>query len=342
MTKTFNNRIRQIILLAIITIIALVLIKQLYTFLPGFLGAVTMYILLRGPYHNLTIKKQWHKTRTALLFVITCLVCIAVPLVLSIQLLTSKVMQIVNNPEQLINNAQLVITKLEAATNTKLLSPENLDGLRSQAAKTLPTVLNSSLIMVANIGMLFFLLFFLLKDGRTIEKFLDRFIPLKDENIDLIALETKSIIKANAIGIPVLAIAQGIVAIIGYLIFGVSNAVLYGFITGIMSLVPVVGTALIWVPMVAYLYATGNSGMAIGLLIYCAVVLTNIDYVIRLTFLKQFIDIHPLITILGVIVGVGLFGFWGVIFGPLLISYFIILSKVYLNEFGTKKTINTQ
>jgi predicted PurR-regulated permease PerM len=340
MTQTFNNRIRQIVLLALVGVIAFVLIKQLYTFLPGFLGAVTMYILLREPYHNLTIKKQWKKGRTALLFVLACIIGIAIPLVFSIQLLTTKIMQIINNPEQLLTNAQFVIAKIEAKTNLQILSNENLDKLRAQATKVVPAVLNTSLVMVANIAMLFFLLFFLLKDGRTIEKFFDRFIPLKDENIDLIALETKSIIKANAIGIPVLAIAQGIVAIIGYLIFGVSNPVLYGFITGVMSLVPVIGTAIIWVPMVAYLYATGNNGMAIGLLIYCAVILTNIDYVIRLTFLKQFIDIHPLITILGVIVGVGLFGFWGVIFGPLLISYFLILSKVYLNEFGTKRTIN--
>mgnify|MGYP003461488408 FL=1 len=83
-----------------------------------------------------------------------------------------------------------------------------------------------------------------------------------------------------------------------------------------------------------YLYATGNSGQALGLLIYAVVLITNVDYVARLTILKKLMDVHPLVTIFGVIVGIGLFGFWGVIFGPLLISYFIILVKIYINEFG--------
>ncbi len=99
-------------------------------------------------------------------------------------------------------------------------------------------------------------------------------------------------------------------------------------------MIPVVGTAIIWVPLVLYMYAINKTGSALGLLIYAAVIITNIDYVARLTILKRLMDVHPLITIFGVIVGIGLFGFWGVIFGPLFISYFIILVRIYINEFG--------
>ena len=180
---------------------------------------------------------------------------------------------------------------------------------------------------------MFFLLYFLLKNGREVEKFLDRTIPLKEENVNMLGNETINMIRANAIGLPVLAILQGIIATVGYAIFGVQEALLWGFITGVCSLIPVVGTAIIWIPLVAYFFAIGNSSSGVGLLIY-AVLITNIDYIARLTILKKFMDIHPLITIFGVIVGIGLFGFWGVIFGPLLISYFIILVKIYVNEFG--------
>ena len=166
------------------------------------------------------------------------------------------------------------------------------------------------------------------------EKFLLRFIPLKEENVYLLSRETKAMIKANAIGIPVLAIIQGLVATLGYWIFGVTDFGLWGFLTGVFSLVPVVGTAVIWVPLVAYLFASEQTGDATGLLIYSAVVITNIDYVARLTLLKKFMDVHPLVTALGIIAGLGLFGFWGVIFGPLLVSYFIILVKIYMNEFA--------
>lgn len=141
-------------------------------------------------------------------------------------------------------------------------------------------------------------------------------------------------IKANAIGIPLLAIIQGIIATIGYWIFGVKDFALWGFLTGVFSMVPIVGTAVIWLPLTAFLFATNQNGNAVGLLIYAVVLITNIDYVVRLTLLKKFMDMHPLITVFGVIIGIGLFGFWGVIFGPLLISYFIILVKIYMNEFG--------
>ena len=146
--------------------------------------------------------------------------------------------------------------------------------------------------------------------------------------------ETKNMIRANAIGIPVLAILQGIIATIGYAIFGVNDFALWGFLTGVCSMIPIVGTAIIWVPLTAYFFAINNNSAGVGLLIYSAILITNIDYVVRLTILKKFMNVHPLITIFGVIVGIGLFGFWGVIFGPLFISYFIILVKIYVNEFG--------
>ena len=334
MPTTFNNRLRQIILLLIIIVLAMLLLKQLYIFLPGFLGAITLYILLRESSFSLTIKKQWNKTIVAIAFIIASLILIAIPIYFSIQLITAKVSGILNNPEVIVAKAKLIGSKLEAMTGMKILSDENIHTFQSEAGSVIPKILNSSAGILSNFAIMFFLLYFLLKNGRGVEKLLNRSIPLKEENIRLLGNETKNMIRANAIGLPVLAILQGIIATVGYAIFGVNDFALWGFLTGVCSLIPVVGTAIIWVPLTAYFFAIGNNPAAIGLLIYAAVLITNIDYVIRLTILKKFMDIHPLITIFGVIVGIGLFGFWGVIFGPLLISYFIILVKIYINEFG--------
>ena len=90
---------------------------------------------------------------------------------------------------------------------------------------------------------------------------------------------------------------------------------------------------LVWVPLVIYTFASGNSGMGIGLLLYSAIVTGNIDYVARITIMKKIGDVHPVITVLGVIVGLGVFGFIGLIFGPLLVNYIIVLFKIYMNEF---------
>lgn len=334
MPDIFNNRLRQIVLLLIIILLALLLLNQLFIFLPGFLGAITLYILLRETYFYLTIKKQWKKTATALLFIISSLIVIALPVYFSVQLISSKLSVVLNNPAELIFDAKIVGQKIYTLTGIQLLSDENILTFQKKAAAIIPSLLNSSASILSNFAIMFFLLYFLLVNGRHVEKFLDRSIPLKEENIDLLGTETKNMIRANAIGIPVLAIIQGIIATIGYWIFGIKDFGLWGFLTGVFSMVPIVGTAVIWLPLTAYLFSVNQTGNAVGLLIYALVLITNIDYVVRLTLLKKFMDVHPLITIFGVIVGIGLFGFWGVIFGPLLISYFIILIKIYMNEFG--------
>jgi predicted PurR-regulated permease PerM len=334
MSQTFNNRLRQLMLLLIIVVLALLLMKQLGIFLPGFLGAITLYILLRNSYFGLTIKKKWNKTWLALLFIVSTILLIAIPIYFSVQLVSAKVSSILSHPEELVAKAKTIGSKLESETGIKILSDENIQSFQNKAATIIPQILNSSAGILSNFAIMFFLLYFLLKSGREVEKFLDRTIPLKEENINMLGNETINMIRANAIGLPVLAILQGIIATVGYALFGVQDYGLWGFITGVCSLIPIVGTAIIWVPLVAYFFAVGNNSSGVGLLVYAAVLITNIDYVARLTILKKFMDIHPLITIFGVIVGIGLFGFWGVIFGPLLISYFIILVKIYVNEFG--------
>ena len=128
------------------------------------------------------------------------------------------------------------------------------------------------------------------------------------------------IVRSNAIGIPLLAIIQGGVAMIGYWIFGAPNILFSGFLTGFASVVPMVGTALIWVP---------NWFQAIGLAIFGALVISQLDNLIRFIIQKKMADIHPLITIFGVVIGLSLFGFMGVIFGPLLLSLFFLFVNMF-------------
>lgn len=333
MHTTFNNRLRQIILLLIIILLAFLLLEQLYVFLPGFLGAITLYILLRTYYFRLIFKNKWNPAWVAVLFICASMILIAIPIYFSVELISAKVSGVLKNPDELLSKGKIIGNKLEALTGLKILTDDNIRSFQRAAGTFIPKILNSSANLLGNFAIMFFLLYYLLKNGTLVEKFLRNSIPLKEENILLLSNETKNMIRANAIGLPVMAIVQGVVAAIGYAIFGVKDYALWGFLTGVCSLLPVVGTAIIWVPLVAYYFAINDNTAAIGILVYAVVLITNMDYVARLTLLKKFMDIHPLITIFGVIVGIGLFGFWGVIFGPLLISYFIILVKIYMNEF---------
>jgi len=334
MPNTFNNRLRQVILLATIIVLALLLLKELYVFLPGFLGSITLYILLRKTYFTLTIQKRWNKILLAYLFIFASMILIAIPIYFSIQLISNKISYILNNPADLLDKAAVVGKKIESVTGITLITPENTRAFQMKAGSIVPGILNSSLNIISNFVIMFFLLYFLLVSGKDFEKTLDKSIPLKEENIQLLGDDTINMIRANAIGIPILAIIQGVVATIGYAIFGVKDYALWGFLTGVCSMLPIVGTALIWIPLTLYAFATSDTFNAVGILIYAVVIISNIDYVARLTLLKRFMDIHPLVTIFGVIAGITLFGFWGVIFGPLLISYLVILIKIYTNEFG--------
>jgi predicted PurR-regulated permease PerM len=180
-----------------------------------------------------------------------------------------------------------------------------------------------------------FVLYYMLYYGREIERTLNRIIPLKQENINMLALETKKMVKANAIGIPLISIIQGLTATLGYFIFGVGEFALWGFFTGVFAFFPVVGTMIVWVPLVIYMYVSGETWNATGLLLYSVIVVGNIDYVARITIMKKMGNVHPVITVLGVLIGLGLFGFIGLIFGPLLVSYIIVLLRIYMNEFTT-------
>ena len=163
------------------------------------------------------------------------------------------------------------------------------------------------------------------------------YIPLNDDNIKAISKESNDIVKSNAIGIPLVAIMQGIVALIGYYIFGVENPLFWFVITVVGSMIPFVGTALGILPVTLLLFSQGESWQAIGLLIYGAVVVGSTDNVFRIIVQNKLANLHPLITLIGVVIGVPLFGFIGLIFGPLLVSLFLLLVKIYKNEYGKKE-----
>ncbi len=144
---------------------------------------------------------------------------------------------------------------------------------------------------------------------------------------------------ANAIGIPVVAFGQGLAALVGYLIFGAPSVILLFALTTIASMIPIVGGALIYVPVALFMIAEGDTVSGVGLAIYCLVVVGLIDNVLRFTLLKKLEDIHPLNTVFGIILGMNLFGFMGLVFGPILVSVTLLLIQIYRDEFSDEDNV---
>lgn len=331
---SFSNRLRQIILLVVLAGLGYLLIKELYVFLPGFLGAVTLYILSRKTYRYLTLQRGWNKNLTATIFLFSCLIMIGLPVYYIITLLSPKVTVLFSHSDEMIQGLKSASSKIKEWTGQDILTDNNIAEIQKQIANFFPAFLNSTAMILSNLAMMLFMYFFMLTSGKEMEESFEYWLPLHEKNIDILGKETISVVKANAIGIPLISLIQGVFAMIGYWIFGVNEFVLWGFITGVFAFFPIVGTTLIWAPLVVYLFSQGHTGQGVGLLIYSLVVTGNVDYLARITLMKRMGDVHPMVTVLGVIVGLSLFGFWGFIFGPLLISYFILLFKIYTSEFG--------
>jgi predicted PurR-regulated permease PerM len=330
---SFNERLRQILILILIVVIAILLISQMTIFIPGLLGGITLYILSRTVYFQLIFKRKWKKGWTALLFIFCYLLIIALPVYLSITLASPKISSLAENQEEIIKSIQSLSEKVKEKTGVTILSVESAKSIAQKISTFIPRIINSTMVLLTNLIMMFFLLYYLLVNGHNMERYLAKIIPLKQENVHLLAGETKMMIRANALGIPIICIIQGAFAALGYWIFGIEDWGLWGFVTGVFAFFPLVGTMIIWVPLAGYLFIHGDNWHAIGLTIYSVVVTGNVDYLARLKLMKYMGDVHPLITVIGVIVGLNLFGFIGLIFGPLLVSYFLIMVKIYINEF---------
>lgn len=333
----FNNQVKQILILALLIGLIFLALRELYVFLPGLLGALTLYILSRGSYFQLVYHRKWRKGWAAGLFLIGYLAILVLIVYITVVMLQPKIEKFLSNPAQFIAAAKDGITEFQRKSGITFFTEGTLSDLLNRLSDFVPALINNTADMLANLALLLFLLYFMLVNGKEMELYAGRIIPLNQKNINLMVSETKRLVKASAIGIPLISIIQGITATLGYYLFGVNEFALWGFLTGIFAFFPVIGTMLIWIPLVLFMYAEGNTWNATGLLFYSLIVTGNIDYLARITMLNRIGHVHPIVTVLGVIVGLSLFGFIGFIFGPLLISYIVLLFRIYTNEFLHKE-----
>jgi predicted PurR-regulated permease PerM len=320
-------------MLGLIITLGILLFTTLYVFLPGLLGGITLYILTKKFYTQLTVDRKWNEEVTAILFISILIILIAVPLYFSIQMVIPRIKNLIDNQKEIIIHLEVLSKKAEPYLGKELFSRATATSIAQKLGAFIPSILNTSANWISNFFMMFFFLFYFLYSNKSIEKYLNTMLPLKKSDIIQLSNETVVIIRANALGIPIVSIVHGIVACIGYFIFGVKNWAVWGFLTGLVAFLPIVGIMIVWVPMVLYYYSIDQNFTASAVGLYSLFITGNVDYITRIGMIKKIFKVHPMVTVLGVIVGLKLFGFIGLIFGPLFISYFIILVKFYTKEF---------
>jgi predicted PurR-regulated permease PerM len=333
MEKNPVKEINRYLFLAIIVIFAFFLFASLQQFFPAFLGALTFYILSKPLASWLVQKKGWSKSMTAILVIIISFFLILLPVAALISLLYNKISAVLANPDVISNWVKQADDLLQQKFHVELISNDTINSIKSRASDLLSIVLNKSLGFVSTIIMMYFFLYFMMINMNRMEAAIVLYLPFKKDKIKIFGDELVRQTFSNSVGIPSIAVAQGLTGFLGYLIIGLPEAGFWGVITGFTSFIPVVGTGLVWVPVVAYMFIIGHTWEGVFMALYGALIMGTVDNVVRFILAKKMADVHPIITVLGVILGLQYFGFLGLIFGPLLISYFFILLKIYYVEF---------
>lgn len=320
-------------LITIILGLGLIFFLKLSPYMGGILGACTIYIMVRGQMLYLTEKKHIKKGITAVVLLIESIMCFLVPIALAVWLLINKLQTVNVDTVGFIHTVTNLADWLRAKTGYDLLSTENISSIASILPAIGQFMMGSISSFAINAFVLVFVLYFMIIGGTRMEQYIYEILPFSNMNKKNVLNEINMIVRSNAIGIPLLAVIQGLIATVGYYLFDVPSALLFGFLTCFATIIPIVGTAIVWFPLTVYLAIIGDWTHAIGLFLYCGIIVTNIDNLIRFVLQKRMADTHPLITIFGVVIGLSLFGFMGVIFGPLLLSIFLLCVDIFKQQY---------
>lgn len=333
MNQSIQEKRWSIALVVFILFLGGIIFFELQEFMSGFLGAFTLYVLMRKQMIYLTEKKKFRPSLASTLLLIEVVLLFLTPISLISLMLADKISLLDFDPQIVLNKINEVAHVIEEKTGHQIFTGENLSFLPRWGIATVQGLAQGIYSLVINSLVMIFILYFLFIKGRNIEQAVWDMMPFKEKNKAAVLHEAKIMIQANAVGIPLLALIQGGFALIGYLIFDVKEPIFYAILTSFATIIPLLGTGLVWSPLGVSMIIGDDWVNGIGLLLYGIIVITNVDNLVRFLLQKKLADVHPLITVFGVIVGLKMFGFWGLIFGPLILSLFYLCINMYRKEY---------
>ncbi|KND47664.1 MAG: hypothetical protein AB201_01880 [Parcubacteria bacterium C7867-006] len=240
---------------------------------------------------------------------------------------------------QLTNNSEIdYVQKISNAIEKPIqkFSPEfsiNVGELASIGADWitghLTTILSSVFNIITDIVLIFFSLFFFLRDGEKFKGILMDLSPLNDKYDEQISLKVKQTVNTTFVSVLLIAIIQGVLSGFGMWIFGIPNPTLWGAVSAVASLVPGLGTTITFVPAIIYSYFSGNIPHMLGLILWWVLGVSLIDNLLSPYIYSRSVEIHQLIMLFAVLGGLAFFGPIGFIFGPIVVAVFFVLIDIY-------------
>ncbi len=325
--SVFSYKQRNNLVLIILILLALVILYSLRELFTAFLGSIILYTIFKPVYFFLS--KKIGKVLSAVSIIISSFIIIIIPFFA----LSFMVVNRLTNLKKDQFMVKAMISRLDDFVGLKLNQPDLIDKYVSKFSDFIqdlfPSVLSGALGIFLTVTIMYFILYFMFVESVEFETVLLRYAPLREHHALQFASELRNTTYSNILGQGLIALVQGLLVTMSFFIAGVNDAVFWGVISFFLSFMPVIGAPLVTLPAALILFLNGHHWQGIFILIFTLLVIINIDNVIRFMINKKLADTHPIITVVGVIIGLPLFGFVGLVFGPLLLLWFFHLLKVY-------------
>jgi len=316
-----------LLILALGVAIALALLP----FLSGLLGTAVLYVMFVPLYRRLARRMKPGSSATVTLLV--ALIAIGLPLVWLLGMVIGQApdaLRGVQDTPLFARIAGLRIGTVQVGAELAKASGTIVSWLSSQ----LFAFVGGATAAALNLVIAFFGLYYMLRSGPTVWGTVRPYIPFSPQTADALRDRFVSVTEATLLGTVLVAVLQGIIIGLGFWVVGLASPLFWGTVTAFASILPVLGSALVWLPAVVVLLVENRPGAAIALAVIGGGLASNLDNLLRPIIYKRVSDLHPMITLIGAFAGVKYFGLLGVLLGPLAIAYLFELLEFYREDYG--------
>ena len=328
----FTPRQRHVLLIVVVVLLSALVLFGLVGYVSAFLGAGVLYVTLRPWHRALAHRRGWNRQLVAGLLLLFTTVVLVIPF----YALSTMLVERLGNIGQYTDQALAVVHRLEQRLGYAITSEPNVRAALGQVAvrisNWLPTLAGSVLNFLVVIGLLLVTLYFLFVQEEAFLRNLRRYLPFRAATRAKLQDALENNVHANVLGQVLISAVQGLLTGLTLAVFGVPDPVFWGAIGFFLAFLPVLGTPLVWGPAALYQFAQGATGQGVGILVVGALVVMNVDNLLRIVLARRIGNIHPLVTLAGVTLGISVFGILGLVIGPLLLSYLGVLLQVFAQE----------
>jgi predicted PurR-regulated permease PerM len=319
----------------VILVLGIGLALALWPFLTGLVGAPVLYIVF-APVHR-ELARRIPSRFAAGITLLLAMALILVPGVGFVGLLAGEAQDmargVIRSP-LLERVRELNIAGYDIGAQIEQLGSR----LVSFVGASLLGIAGTATRLLLQLTVAFFGLYYLLVSADDVWRLMAPFIPFSEANAEALRQRFKDVTTSTLIGTGVTAVVQGTFVALGFWVTGLPNAAFWGVVTVLLSILPVVGSGLVWAPGVAVLAFEHRYGAAVALTLWGIVAVGQVDNLIRPWVFRRYASIHPFVTIIGAMAGISYFGLLGLLIGPLAISYFFELIRMYRQEYLEGRT----